>query len=156
MLEKEVPQLLVAVPSFLTVQVTGELDEFLQEASEGVKLCSLIVQVTESSASVQLILPLGELKARSGGGELLTRAGRGARGGRFRWGLARLLGLLALLAVPRRVIVGGGVIAAVTVVGQDEPHDQSDDGDDGDGPEDPQPQGRAGSGLLLGLLADAE
>ena len=57
------PQLLVAVPSFLTVQVTGELDEFLQEASEGVKLCSLIVQVTESSASVQLILPLGELKA---------------------------------------------------------------------------------------------
>ena len=33
---KEVPQLLVAVPSFLTVQVTGELDEFLQEASEGV------------------------------------------------------------------------------------------------------------------------
>ena len=39
---KEPPQLLVALPSFLTVQVTGELAEFLQEASVGVKLCSAI------------------------------------------------------------------------------------------------------------------
>ena len=53
----------MALPSFLTVQVTGELAEFLQEASVGVKLCSLMVQVTESSPSVQVMLPLGAVKA---------------------------------------------------------------------------------------------
>ena len=58
-LEKEPPQLLVALPSFLTVQVTGEFAEFLQEASVGVKLCSLMVQVTESSPRLQVMFPRG-------------------------------------------------------------------------------------------------
>ena len=43
------------------------------------------------------------------------------------------------------------------MIRQDEPHDERHHGDDGDGAEDPQPQGRAGPGvLLLGRLADAE